>query len=270
MLDSVKEVDFFGRRWQNFTAETLAHVLANEKDTIRLVSGLNLHGLYTAFVDLDFQWYNQNAISHIDGMPLIWLSKLFTSITRESRFSSIELLDRLLPILERNDERVFFIGQNPVIEGAIRQWFQVQYPNLNVQCRHGFFDDFRQEQQCLALIKAFKPSVILVGMGMPLQEAWIRRHYSDLNQISSLSSVIAIGAAMEIYTKQLPTCPELLSNIGLEWLYRLVTSPRRVAFRYLVEPFLLLIRLLVMTFFGKAGVTVQRRKLSELVVKEES
>ncbi len=71
---------------------------------------------------------------------------------------------------------------------------------------------------------------------MPLQEAWISRHYDELNA----AAVLPVGAAFDYEAGVQRAAPRVLGRLGLEWLYRLAADPRRLFHRYLVEPWTLL------------------------------
>jgi len=73
-------------------------------------------------------------------------------------------------------------------------------------------------------------------MGMPRQEHWILDHLDQLPPCV----ICNVGALMELIAGSLPTPPRWVGRIGLEWLYRLLTNPRRVWRRYLLEPWALL------------------------------
>ncbi|WP_366908942.1 WecB/TagA/CpsF family glycosyltransferase [Nesterenkonia sp.] len=86
-----------------------------------------------------------------------------------------------------------------------------------------------------AQISAFAPDVLLIGMGMPLQE----RVAAQLAQLTDVPVIAAVGGAIDQISGAQPLAPRWLGRLGLEWLFRLLSDPRRLAHRYLVEPVLL-------------------------------
>jgi len=73
-------------------------------------------------------------------------------------------------------------------------------------------------------------------MGMPRQEEWIAANSHRL----SANLIMPVGGLMDYLTGRTSTPPRMLGRLGLEWAWRLASEPRRLAFRYLVEPCLLL------------------------------
>jgi N-acetylglucosaminyldiphosphoundecaprenol N-acetyl-beta-D-mannosaminyltransferase len=75
----------------------------------------------------------------------------------------------------------------------------------------------------------------MVGMGMPRQELWIE---ANLNAIQA-NIILATGAVLDYVAGVIPTPPRWSGPLGLEWAFRLAAEPRRLASRYLIEPWTL-------------------------------
>ena len=84
-------------------------------------------------------------------------------------------------------------------------------------------------------IAAFRPDVLLVGMGMPRQEAWIERTFERLPSCP----ILPVGAAFDYEAGVVATPPSWTGRLGLEGVWRLFSEPRRMAARYLLEPWTL-------------------------------
>ena len=91
-------------------------------------------------------------------------------------------------------------------------------------------------------INAYRPDLLMVGMGMPRQEYWTQDNFSQLDVHVILSST---GAALEYIAGAAPTPPRWAGRIGLEWMFRLAHEPRRLFSRYLIEPWYILLLLLM-------------------------
>lgn len=104
----------------------------------------------------------------------------------------------------------------------------------------GFEKDEAECQRILEMIRKSSANVLMVGVGAPKQEKWIVKYR---NQLPNIDVFMAIGAAIDFEAGNKSRSPKLLSYLGLEWLYRLVSEPRRLWKRYLVRdiPFLWLL-----------------------------
>jgi N-acetylglucosaminyldiphosphoundecaprenol N-acetyl-beta-D-mannosaminyltransferase len=87
-----------------------------------------------------------------------------------------------------------------------------------------------EDEMVTEMINEARPDVLWIGLGCPKQEKWAFAHRSTLN-VPILASV---GQAFDIYSKAIKQAPAWMRNNGLEWLYRLVTNPKRLWRRYLV------------------------------------
>ncbi len=113
--------------------------------------------------------------------------------------------------------------------------------------QHGFFTKTGPENQSVVdAINQAGPDILLVGMGMPLQERWILDNRHQLNP----KVIITAGAAFEYLAGTVARCPAWMGNMGLEWLYRFSQAPRRMAKRYLWGNPLFIFRVLLQRFMG--------------------
>ncbi len=71
--------------------------------------------------------------------------------------------------------------------------------------------------------------IILLGLGSPKQEIFAER---AINRHPGLG-LVCIGAALDFLTGEQQRAPAIFRNWGLEWAWRLATSPRRLGMRYL-------------------------------------
>jgi N-acetylglucosaminyldiphosphoundecaprenol N-acetyl-beta-D-mannosaminyltransferase len=142
----------------------------------------------------------------------------------------------LMPaVLQKCNEHglsVFLLGSKPeILETALKKLSE-QYQNVNFFGHHGYFEQ-KDRVQNLAVIEKInqvKPNILLVGMGMPIQENWVYQYRDNLQ----VNAIMLGGAIIDRFAGVVPDCPALFSNIGFEWLYRLFREPKRLAARYLL------------------------------------
>lgn len=212
----------------------------------------NLHSAYLYNKDERFrEYYRKSAIKIIDGWPILQLAKLGRrddmewsgKMDGDHRVGSsdwiAELLERKLSI------RVLAIGGTAASSTATARKISEDYPFLEWKSYDGFefgrtdtLGDGRDLAENIS-----RAELILVGMGMPTQEEWIYRNFQQLDH----AVVANVGGCLDYFSGAQSLAPRWTGPLGLEWAYRLVRSPRRLFWRYVVEPVLL------------AGVLVRRR-----------
>jgi len=83
----------------------------------------------------------------------------------------------------------------------------------------------------IAAINEAEPDFVWVGLGMPKQEKWMAEHVGKIHA----TALIGVGAAFALHAGTKPRAPVWMQHAGLEWLFRLMTEPRRFAHRYLID-----------------------------------
>jgi N-acetylglucosaminyldiphosphoundecaprenol N-acetyl-beta-D-mannosaminyltransferase len=227
----------------------------------RVIANHNMHSLYLWDREPRMrEFYSTADFIHIDGMPLILLGRLGgLPLTREHRAAYLDFMPGLIANAAQCGWRIFFLGSEPGVAEKAAAKLRQRHPALEIRTRHGHFNPDRlggENQEVLAEIKAYAPHILMVGMGMPRQEAWILENRHEL----SANVICPTGAIMDYIAGVKATPPRWLGPLYLEWLYRLLTEPKRLSRRYLVEPWFVLQHLARYHFAGS-------HKTHEIVVE---
>jgi len=127
---------------------------------------------------------------------------------------------------------MLFLGAKPGIARLAANNLIKSHPGLIIHNHHGFFDHFGKEnEKIIDKINGANSDVILVGMGMPLQEKWIKENYDRIN---SPAVFLPVGALFDYVSETVQRGPQWLTNNGFEWLSRLIIEPKRLWRRYLI------------------------------------
>lgn len=198
------------------------------------VAHYNVHGFNLSMQLPWFYDFLQGAdIAHCDGSGiLIALRYLGLNLPIQYRVSYTNLMPELLKHCDREHFSIFLLGSKPQSLEVALNHLRGQYPNINFAGHHGYFDQeaAAQNEAIIQQINLMKPNILIVGMGMPIQENWIRQHCNHLH----VNAILVGGAVIDRSAGTIPDCPTWIANIGLEWLYRLCHEPKRLAARYLL------------------------------------
>lgn len=245
LRDQVPQYDMLGVRVDGLTTDTLYQAMAEaiDSDARTVIGNHNLHSVYLYHRDAKMRrFYGRARYVFIDGMPLVWAGRaLGYPLRREHRMTSIDWLRPMLPEAVARGWRVLFLGSRPGVADRAAAMLRAEFPGLQIEGRHGYFDPrpgSESGEAVLEELQRYRPDILCLGMGMPRQEHWIEDHLDRLNA----KVILNLGGFMELLTGDLPLPPRWISRLGLEWLVRLITRPRRVWRRYLVEPWFLLPR----------------------------
>ncbi|MEQ9396761.1 WecB/TagA/CpsF family glycosyltransferase [Haliea sp.] len=180
------------------------------------------------------EFYRSCQRCYVDGVAVLWLLRAAGFDTSAAqRFTLMDSLPTLLEWLQSANLSVYYLGGSPLAAERARAWLARDYPQLRARLQHGY--DLA-EAETISAINQFRPDLLLVGMGMPRQEAWLLRHRAQLDA----GAMLQAGGTLDYYTGLQARPPLYLSRIGLGGLYRLLLDPRRLWYRYLVTPWSLL------------------------------
>lgn len=204
---------------------------------IAIIAHHNLHSLYLAGRNaLMRRFFDRADFVIIDGTAVVWLLRLCGQrLSSEKRAACLDWMPVFLPTASADSWRVFYLGSEPSVLTAGLQVIRAQYPDLKIEGHHGHFDKrsgASDNSLIIQRIREFSPQVLLVGMGMPIQECWLLENLEKLPPCVILN----MGGYLDYIAGLKPTPPRWLGPLGLEWLYRLCSEPRRLSHRYLVEP----------------------------------
>ncbi|MFL9450299.1 MULTISPECIES: WecB/TagA/CpsF family glycosyltransferase [Nostocales] len=146
----------------------------------------------------------------------------------------------------KNDEKVkiFLLGGFENVAKKAQQKINSKVGrNIVIATYSPSFGFEKNEDECqkiVELINSSEATVLAIGMGAPKQELWISKYRHQLNNIKTF---LAIGATINFEAGNINRAPKWMTEVGLEWLYRLSCEPKRLWKRYLYDaiPFLWLV-----------------------------
>jgi N-acetylglucosaminyldiphosphoundecaprenol N-acetyl-beta-D-mannosaminyltransferase len=171
-----------------------------------------------------------------DGMPLVW--SINTQLPRSEK-----LIDRvygptlMLKTISATNQadsphRHFLLGGKSSTLATLTDRFSKEFPNTSIAGTYSPpFGEWpeHETESIIEKIRTSRANLVWVGLGCPKQEHWIAKNKHRLPP----AVYFGIGAAFAFHAGETKQAPRFLQNIGLEWLYRLATEPRRLFKRYL-------------------------------------
>ena len=192
--------------------------------------------------------------SHVllpDGVSVVWAMRWLmppSSLKGEIRermkkiagedlfYWEMEKLEKMPPSPlkgEKNKSRVFFLGSTEEVLAKIKARAALEFPHVEVHTYSPPYKavfDAADNKAMIAAINSVQPSALFIGMTAPKQEKWAHEHFAALQ----VGHVCCIGAVFDFYAGEVSRAPQVFIILGLEWLYRLLSEPRRMWRRYLI------------------------------------
>ena len=241
----MEKLRLFGLAFWNASgeAEVVAAITGPErsqlfaKDNINFLITPNAYDIaqyHTRYKNI-FQFFQQSGVVLADGMPIVWLSKLYKGSLKK-RLTGSNLFPILWQQIKTAGTKAFFILPNRDIGERLRQ----EHPHTQYIVPD-FFDEHddayieRFLHQHIDQIRSFQPDYIFIGITLPKQQKIAMQLHNLLSNKVNFNALIAIlGASFEFYFGLKKRAPVVFQRTGTEWLYRFWQEPKRTWKRYTV------------------------------------
>jgi len=165
-----------------------------------------------------------------DGNPIVWLSRLAGK--------PVDLLpgsDLVLPLVRdcaAAGRGLALVGATDAALAAAGARLMAEVPGLNIVLRHappmGFDPEGPAAAALLAEVAASQAGLCLIALGAPKQESFAARGRA----LAPAVGFASIGAGLDFLAGTQVRAPEWVRRLALEWLWRALSSPRRLIPRY--------------------------------------
>jgi len=189
----------------------------------------NAHCINTANRDADYKHILQSCDAVFpDGSGIRLAGKIWKVPVREN-VNGTDLFPELCSELARQKKRVFLLGAKPGTTARVQKWIAAHAGNMTIAgYHHGYFTE-RHWARVMQAINDSRADILLVAMGVPQQEKWIRENI----KYTQVSAAMGVGGLFDFYSGNVRRAPAVLRKAGLEWAWRLLMEPRRMWKRYL-------------------------------------
>ncbi|MCQ9388079.1 WecB/TagA/CpsF family glycosyltransferase [Brevibacterium sp. 50QC2O2] len=196
-----------------------------------IIVGHNLHSVYLYHTNEGFnRLYNEADIILADGSPIALDYRLSGGTSKNCRIGSTDWIPRLREVGSLRS--VLVIGAEAGPSTAFGNYLRAKLPGSKITTIDGSHWSEEKSAEVMNLLTKYKPDMVLVGLGMPLQESLALK----LIEIAGIRVIATIGGAIDQLSGYQRNSPRWLGSVGLEWAWRLGFQPKRLAYRYLVEP----------------------------------
>lgn len=200
---------------------------AGAGDRTRSVVAGHITSLNHAAIPAFRRAFNRADITMVDGISL----SLVSWLTPGPRLQKLATTDFAPAVFELTASRlgrpvkVGIIGGQPDVSQQAASNLDLSPDVEVVYFTHGYWEDFAEP---ISELNALNPDILILGLGMPLEASWLQKHESAIKT----PLVITCGGWLRLIAKVESRAPGSLQKVHLEWLWRLVTDPKRTTPRY--------------------------------------
>lgn len=173
-------------------------------------------------------WENADAMEAVqhadlvlpDGVGVVYGARILGTPLK-GKLPGIDFATELMRRMASNGGRVFLLGAKPGVAETAGERMQAQFPGLIICGTHdGYFQD---DAPVIEEINALQPDLLLVCLGAPKQELWMRRNGPALK----VGLMAGLGGSLDVFAGTAKRAPVFFQKLGLEWFYRLIKEPWR-------------------------------------------
>lgn len=234
-MNKFEEVVLLKTRFHKVNVQQLVeYIVAAAKDSKKAIVGnVNIKAMNLAW---ELPWYrdflNKSNLVFCDGFGVLLGAKLCGyALSSEHRMTPPDFIEDLILNCQQQNISIFLLAGKPGVTDKAIAKFKAIAPNLQIQGHHGYFAKSGAENDAvIAKINSFKPGILYVGFGMPMQEKWI---LDNLDRLEA-GVLLPMGACLDFYTDTVYRGPRWMTDRGLEWLSRLFVEPKRLWQRYIL------------------------------------
>lgn len=156
-----------------------------------------------------------------DGIGLIVIGRKLGYELKE-RIPGVELCEELLQYASDKKKKVYLFGGKPEVSRQMEKVIAEKYSGIELcGCTDGYVSN---KDEVFQRIKVQEPDIIFVALGMPQQELLIYKHIKDFSK----GIFIGVGGSFDVISGMKKRAPEFFVKLNLEWLYRIMSEPKRL------------------------------------------
>jgi exopolysaccharide biosynthesis WecB/TagA/CpsF family protein len=201
---------------------------AVEAGETRAFGFCNAHTVNHARTDQGFAQAAQKIVLFNDGIGLDIASRILYGSSFPDNLNGTDLTPLVLSRIPAG-MAVYLLGAAPCVAESSAIVLARKFPHIHfVGTEHGFFK-VDEEASVVERIRAAGTRLVLVGMGHPRQELWAMRNVDSVGAV-----IMCVGAFLDFSAGRVSRAPLWMRAARMEWVYRLLLEPRRMASRYIV------------------------------------
>ena len=219
------------------TVDLIAQWLNQTENTCKFVVTPNVDHVVKVQTDIGLQAaYKQAALIVTDGKPVVWAASLL-GVNIPGTVPGSDLVPALFDYAQHSKTvvKVFLLGAMPGVADRAKVNIHDKWPLVEVvgtlSPDFGFDKSVADSKAICELINSSGAQLLLVGLGAPKQELWINQYAPEI----SVKVALCIGATIDFLAGEKARAPMWMRKVGLEWLHRMLSEPKRLAKRYLID-----------------------------------
>ena len=219
------------------TVDIIMQWLAQAERTCKFVVTPNVDHIVKVQTDIGLQLaYTQAALIVTDGKPVVWAATML-GIKIPGTVPGSDLVPAIFDAAQakKTPIKVFLLGAMPGIANRAKENILKKWPVVNVvgtlSPDFGFDKKPNESQAICEIVNSSGADLLVLGLGAPKQELWVTQYAPRM----SVKVALCVGATIDFLAGEKARAPLWMRKVGLEWLHRMLSEPKRLAKRYIID-----------------------------------
>jgi len=196
--------------------------LKNKEKTLIITANPETYMLSEKDMNVNDMLYDNNNLIVPDGIAIVKTAN-YLGYNIKERITGVDLAEHLLELANKNKYKVYLFGASEKVMEKLENIIEVKYPNIKlVGSTNGYVKD---KDSVMEYIKTTKPDIVMLALGIPLQEKLIYKHFNDFKK----GVFIGVGGSFDVLSGRKKRAPKIFIKLNLEWFYRIICEPKRIS-----------------------------------------
>ena len=156
-----------------------------------------------------------------DGIGIVKAARMINYDVKE-RIAGIDIANKLLELGNIQKKSIYLFGAKQEVIDSMEEVIREKYPDLKLLGTSNGYE--KDKDKILEKIAKLKPDIVLVALGIPLQEKLIYKHLDEFDK----GIFVGIGGSFDVISGHKKRAPKIFIKLNLEWLYRIIKEPKRL------------------------------------------
>jgi len=195
--------------------------LKNKEKTFIVTANPETYMLSEKDAEINSILFNKENLIVPDGIAIVKTANYLGYDIKE-RITGVDLAEYLLSLANKNKYKVYLFGASSEVMEKLENVIETKYPNIKlVGSTNGYVKD---KNAVMEYIKTTKPDIVMLALGIPMQEKLINKHINDFKK----GIFIGVGGSFDVLSGSKKRAPKIFIKLNLEWLYRIMCEPKRI------------------------------------------
>ena len=228
------EIDLYS---MSETVDIIMQWIRQPEKNCKFVVTPNVDHIVKVQVDIGLQAaYKQAALVVTDGKPVVWAASLL-GLNIPGTVPGSDLVPAIFDVAQASKTpiKVFLLGAMPGVADRAKENILEKWPIVKVvgtlSPNFGFDKKPKESQAICDAVNNSDADLLVLGLGAPKQELWVTQYAPHIQ----VKVALCVGATIDFLAGEKARAPVWMRKMGLEWLHRMFSEPRRLAKRYLID-----------------------------------